>query len=70
MNEICDRDTLKLKVLNLQENSSVRRVNPGLLARAVIRLKVVNLYDTELTEEQVTAIREATARSSCRVIGI
>ena len=68
MSEICDRDTLTLKVLILAWNSSVNRVEPGLLARAVMRLREVNVSGTFLTEEQVTAIREAAARSSCRVI--
>ena len=50
------RDTLTLKVLHILPNSNVRRVEPGLLAKAVTRLEGVNVSDTDLTVKQVTAI--------------
>merc|ERR1712080_85881 len=41
--QLCDSSTLTLKVLDLSANSSVSRVEPRLLARAVTRLKEVNV---------------------------
>ena len=68
MTHICDSSTLTLKVLGLWYIPNVRRVKPELLAKAVTRLETLYIHLANLTEEQVTAIREAAARSSCRVM--
>ena len=68
MTHICDSSTLTLKVLGLWFIPNVRRVKPELLAKAVTRLETLYIRLSILTEEQVTAIRKAAARSSCRVL--
>ena len=70
ISDIWDKSTLRLKVLDISRNPSVSKVEPGLLARAVTKLKTLNVTYTKLTVEQEDAIREAAARSSCIVIGI
>ena len=50
--EICDRDTLTLKVLDISYNTNVSKVEPGLLVRAVTRLEEVNVTGTQVTIEQ------------------
>jgi len=45
-------------------------VDPNLLAIVVTRLEELNVRRIFLTKEQVTAVREAAARSFCRVTEI
>ena len=56
---LCDGAVVKLKMLDLTHNYKVQRLDSGLLAKAVIRLEEVNFWDTDLTEEDVTAILRA-----------
>ena len=56
---LCDGAVVKLKMLDLTHNYKVQRLDSGLLAKAVVRLEEVNLGDTDLTEEQMTAILRA-----------
>ena len=65
---VCEESEMKLKVLELPSNDSVRWVKPELLGRAVTRLEELNIINTDLTEEQISVLQEA--RSSCRVIGL
>ena len=56
--DICDRSSLTLKVLDLSLNYNVGGMEPGLMARAVTRLETVNLWQTDLTVEQKSAIKK------------
>ena len=53
---ICDKSIITLKVLDLFVNHIVRRLEPGLLARAVTRLEQMCFGRTNLTAEQATAV--------------
>ena len=50
---ICDKSMRTLKVLDLFANHTLRRVEQGLLARAVSWLEDVDFRFTELTAKQV-----------------
>jgi len=61
---VCDEPVMKLKILDISNNNSVRRVEPTLLARAVTRLEEMRARFTQLTEEQKFAIKE---EKVCRI---
>lgn len=62
--DICARSTLKLVGLDISDNQCVSEVEPGLLARTITRLEVVDISNTGLGEEQVQAILNEISNTS------